>query len=180
MAVLTAREEIVIETLRLRTLPVLKQLANVPDNCCIRASRVGQDVLRHFDIEAQTLSVDLIVQTDTERLTVGLERPATYQPGAFYGHVVLWANKAVLLDLTLRQANRVDPSLAGGKFELSNLSDLTQGISVTWPSGTNLGYRKAKDTSWRYAKDWTDRPRHKPAVRHLTAEIEAQLSVLNS
>ncbi|MFJ4905711.1 hypothetical protein ACIQCR_16665 [Streptomyces sp. NPDC093249] len=175
---LTAREEIVIEVLRQRALPVLKQLANVPDNCCIRASRVGQEVLRHFGIEAQALSVDLIVQTDTDRLVVGLERPATYVPGAFYGHVILWANKAILLDLTLSQARGVDPSLSGAKFEVSDLEGLSQGLSFTWPSGTALGYRRARDKSWRYARDWTEKDRRQPAVRQLVGEIEAQLSLI--
>lgn len=174
---LTDRDKIILETLRQRTLPVLQELANVPDNCCILASRVGQEVLRHYKLAAQCLCVDLIVQTAEARVVVGAQRPTIPQPGVFYGHIVLWAGSAILIDLTLKQAAHVDETLTAVMFELRDLEIMNteHGTAITLPSGTHVGYRRSKNTSWRFMPDWTERPRRNPAIQQLIHEVDEQL-----
>lgn len=173
------RDEI-IDTLVAVAAPILAREYR-PD-CCVAATRHGDEVLRYFGVPAVPLKVQAIVGNATWRDWM-LTRPTPGEPmpdpawsvgvdleskedGRYAGHLVLLADD-LLIDLSLGQMARpvrgisLPPAAVFPVGETwAEQGDMAVGISDGESGDESIVlYRRLPERDWMGVPDWTRQPR---------------------
>jgi hypothetical protein len=166
---------------------------------CIVSTRIAIDVLQHFKIKAEAISVSAMVCNPVHVAKVKEigRQPLTEEEaqewannGAWdvligppkepgIGHVVALTDTRILIDLSIDQANRPHKNIQVGPLATYVKDDFIDGKNIhleNTPNGGVIIYRRRyPETEFRKAVDWHDLRRREKCVKRVIRAINIQL-----